>query len=105
MCIAHHSWPHIRCADLQLDQLRDSCTQTWKELGFKSLDDYLVNFWEQFFVPKDPNNLLCMLSTWSRGNIGNTPGFDGGLEEALASVRVLPVLPASALAIGNKCCA
>ena len=65
----------------------------WRKLGFKSLDDFLVNFWEQFFVPKDPNNLLCMLSTWSRGNIGNTPGFDGDLEKALASIKVLPGLP------------
>ena len=64
----------------------------WRKLGFKSLDDFLVNFWEQFFVPKDPNNLLCMLSTWSRGNIGNTPGFDGSLEKALASIKVLPGL-------------
>ena len=63
--------------------------QMWKKLGFKSLDDFLVNFWEQFFVPKDPNNLLCMLSTWSRGNIGNTPGFDGNLEKALASIKVV----------------
>ena len=89
-------------ADLQVYQCKDICTQTWKELGFKSLDDFLVNFWEQFFVPKDPNNLLCMLSTWSRGNIGNTPGFDGGLEEALASIKVSPVLRASSLANGDN---
>ena len=78
--------------------------QMWRKLGFKSLDDFLVNFWEQFFVPKDPNNLLCMLSTWSRGNIGNTPGFEGSLEKALASIQVFPGLPASSPAIGDSCC-
>ncbi len=62
--------------------------QTWKEMGFKSLDDFLVNFWEKFFLAREANNLLCMLSTWWHGNIGNTEGFDGNLETALASIKV-----------------
>ena len=62
--------------------------QTWKEMGFKSLDDFLVNFWEKFFLARDANNLLCMLSTWTNGNIGDTEGFNGGVEEALASIQV-----------------
>ena len=65
-----------------------ACLQTWKEMGFKSLEDFIVNFWEKFFLARDPNNLLCMLSTWWNGNIGNTEGFDGNLEAALASIQV-----------------
>ena len=59
-----------------------------KELGFESLDDFLVNFWEKFFLARDANNLLCMLSTWQNGNVGNTEGFDSSLEGALASIKV-----------------
>ena len=47
-----------------------------------------MNFWEKFFLAREANNLLCMLSTWSNGNIGNTEGFDGNLEKALASIKV-----------------
>ncbi len=57
-------------------------------MGFKSLDDFLVNFWEKFFLARDANNLLCMLSTWVNGNIGDTRGFDGDVEKALASIKV-----------------
>lgn len=57
-------------------------------MGFKTLDDFLVNFWEKFFLAREANNLLCMLSTWWHGNIGNTEGFDGNLEVALASIKV-----------------
>ena len=57
-------------------------------MGFKSLDDFLVNFWEKFFLAREANNLLCMLSTWWHGNRGNTEGFDGNLEKALASIKV-----------------
>ena len=40
------------------------CLQEWRKLGFTSLEDVLVNFWEGLFLPKDPNNLLAMLWTW-----------------------------------------
>ena len=37
--------------------------QLWRELGFSSLEDFLVGYWEGFFLKKDANNLLAML--WS----------------------------------------
>ncbi len=61
--------------------------QKWRELGYTSLEDFLVGFWEGFFLERDPNNLLTMLSTWANGNIGKTPGFDGSLEKALACIK------------------
>lgn len=79
------------CRDTRKDRVHLSqsvMVQTWKEMGFKSLDDFLVNFWEKFFLARDANNLLCMLSTWTNGNIGDTEGFHGGVEEALASIQV-----------------
>jgi homoserine O-acetyltransferase len=62
--------------------------QVYKELGYSSLDDFLIGFWEGFFLDRrDPNNLLTMLWTWQRGNIGNTPGFDGDHIKALQSIK------------------
>ncbi len=54
---------------------------------YASLEDFLVGFWEGFFLAKDANNLLAMAWTWQNGNIGNTPGFDGDHERALASIK------------------
>jgi len=54
---------------------------------YASLEDFLVGFWEGFFLSKDANNLLAMAWTWQNGNIGNTPGFDGDHERALASIK------------------
>ena len=70
--------------------------QVYKELGFTSLEDFLVGFWEGFFLDRrDPNNLLTMLWTWQKGNIGNTPGFDGDHVAALKSIKAKTVsLPA-----------
>jgi homoserine O-acetyltransferase/O-succinyltransferase len=69
--------------------------EVWREMGHTSLEDFLVGFWERFFLDdRDPNNLLTMLDTWWNGDVGSTPGF-GSTEEALASftARCL-VLPA-----------
>ena len=43
-----------------------------KTLGFSSLEDFMVAFWEGLFLPKDANNLLAMLWTWQHGDIPPT---------------------------------
>ncbi|QIS06388.1 alpha/beta fold hydrolase [Nocardia brasiliensis] len=68
----------------------------YEKLGYSSLEDFLVAFWEGFFLDdRDPNNLLAMLWTWQHADVGRTPGFDGDTEAALASIRATTlVLPA-----------
>ncbi|MCG3188494.1 MAG: hypothetical protein LKCHEGNO_00485 [Burkholderiaceae bacterium] len=31
--------------------------ELWRDMGYSSLEDFLVAFWEGFFLPKDANNL------------------------------------------------
>jgi homoserine O-acetyltransferase len=73
----------------------------WQQLyrqdpfDYASLEDFLVGFWEGFFLRKDANNLLAMAWTWQNGDIGRTPGFDGDHERALASITAKAfVMPA-----------
>ena len=62
--------------------------EEWRTLGFTSLEDFLVGFWEDFFLDdRDANNLLAMLWTWQNGDVGRTPGFDGDTAAALASIQ------------------
>jgi homoserine O-acetyltransferase/O-succinyltransferase len=62
--------------------------QVYKEMGYSSLEDFLVGFWEGFFLDeRDPNNLLAMLWTWQNGDVGRTPGFDGDTVKALNSIK------------------
>ena len=70
--------------------------QVYKEMGYSTLEDFLVAFWEGFFLDRrDPNNLLTMLWTWQNGDIGKTPGFDGDHVAALKSIKAKTVsLPA-----------
>lgn len=58
-----------------------------KTLGYSSLEDFLVAFWEGFFLPKDANNLLTMLWTWQNGDISANPQFNGNFDKALGAIK------------------
>lgn len=65
----------------------------YRELGYSSIEDFLVGFWEGFFLNgHDANDLMCMLRTWQRADVGATPGFDGSLSRALGSIRAKTIL-------------
>jgi homoserine O-acetyltransferase/O-succinyltransferase len=67
--------------------------ELWREMGHTSLEDFLVDFWEGFFLDgRDANNLLTMLWTWQNGDIGQTRGFDGDTERALASIQARAIV-------------
>ncbi len=59
----------------------------WRQLGFSSQEDFLVNFWEKRFLKRDANNLLAMLWTWQHNDVGAVGPFAGKLEAALGSIR------------------
>jgi Homoserine acetyltransferase len=56
-------------------------------LGYSSLEDFLVGFWEGFFLPKDANNLLTMLWTWQNGDISDNEIYKGDFKKALSAIK------------------
>jgi homoserine O-acetyltransferase len=67
--------------------------ERYRELGYTSLEDFLVGFWEGFFLDdRDANNLLTMLWTWQHGDIGQTEGFGGSLEAALGAIQARAIV-------------
>ncbi|MFT7228482.1 MAG: homoserine O-acetyltransferase, partial [Methylophilaceae bacterium] len=43
--------------------------ETWRSLGFSSLLDFQTGFWDNYFLPMDPNNLICMGWKWRHGDV------------------------------------
>ncbi len=60
--------------------------ELWRQLGFSSLEDFLIGFWERRFLRRDANNLLTMLGAWLSNDVGATPG-QADLASALGSIR------------------
>lgn len=59
----------------------------WRALGFDSIEQ-LLRFWEQDHLAQDANNLLTVLDTWQRGNLGDNPVFGGDYRAALTALTM-----------------
>jgi homoserine O-acetyltransferase len=59
--------------------------EVWRELGFTSLDDFVHRFWEAYFLPMDPNNLITMGWKWRHGDVSRNTG--GDLGKALGRIK------------------
>ena len=65
------------------------------ELGFSSLEDYLITAWEGRFLQSDANDILAMIATWQAGDISDNPLYGGDLGRALGSITARAfVMPA-----------
>jgi homoserine O-acetyltransferase/O-succinyltransferase len=64
--------------------------------GYDSLEDYLLRAWEAGYRRRDPHNLLAMIETWLRCDVGNTPRYGGDYDKAMASISAQTlVMPAT----------
>jgi homoserine O-acetyltransferase len=61
-------------------------------LGYASLEDFIVKFWEAGFLAKDANDLLAMLWTWQNGDISANPLYEGNFALALSSITAKAIV-------------
>jgi homoserine O-acetyltransferase len=61
--------------------------ELWHQLGFNSLEQFLTDFWEDFFMKRDADNLLALAWTWQHGNISANTKFKCSLSRALSSIK------------------
>ncbi|KAM3550182.1 hypothetical protein MY1884_008375 [Beauveria asiatica] len=57
------------------------------KLGFKDLEDCMVNFWEAWALSKDPENMLHMLHSWQAADCSDQAPYDKDLEKAMAGIK------------------
>ena len=55
--------------------------------GYKTLEDFMVGFWENWSCSKDPENMLCMLQTWATADCSKQEPYDGNFEKAMGSIK------------------
>jgi homoserine O-acetyltransferase len=56
------------------------------QLGYSSLDDYLLRAWESNYKKRDPHNLLAMIDTWLRCDISDNLRYKGDYKASLAAI-------------------
>ncbi len=62
------------------------------KLGFGSLEEFLVGFWEGLFLARDANNLLTMLHTWQTADISANDVYHGNFESALGAIKARAIV-------------
>ncbi len=68
----------------------------YRQFGYASLEDYITRGWEANYRQRDPHNLIAMIDTWLRCDIGNTPVFQGDTARALSTIQAHTlVMPAT----------
>jgi homoserine O-acetyltransferase len=66
--------------------------ELWRELGYSSLEDYLVGGWEGNFLRRHPEDLLAQIRTWQTFDIASDPAHRGDFEAALRAIRAQVLL-------------
>lgn len=70
--------------------------ELWRGIGYVSLDDFLVRFWEATYLRRDPADLLSMLDTWIASDIADNTVFNGDLKAALGAITARTIILPSA---------
>jgi homoserine O-acetyltransferase len=64
----------------------------YQALGFDTLDDYLVGYWDALYEQRDANNIMAMTWTWIHNDISANEIFGGDLPAALQAIEAETVL-------------
>ena len=73
-------------------------SQTWyrqrlyKQMGYATLEDFLVGYWEALFLQRDANNLLTLIWTWQHADISANDVYKGDFERALGAIRATAIV-------------
>jgi len=59
----------------------------WANIGYASLEDYLVRAWEGNFLRRDAADLLSMIETWYNSDVSDNPIYKGDLSKALGAIK------------------
>ena len=66
--------------------------EVYLKIGYSSLEDYLVAFWEGRRMGNDANDLLAMLWTWQNADISANSLYGGDLTKALGAVTAKAIV-------------
>ena len=64
----------------------------WADIGYASLEDYLVRAWEGNFLRRPAEDLLSMIDTWAVSDISDNTTYNGDLPKALAAITARAII-------------
>lgn len=62
------------------------------DLGYSSIEDYLIRYWEANYLERDANDILAMIWTWQHANLSDNGIFNCDYEAALAAITAKTIV-------------
>lgn len=66
--------------------------ELFKQMGYSSVEDFLVGYWEGAFLHRDANNMLAMIWTWQHCDLSANDTFGGDFEGALGAIKARAII-------------
>jgi homoserine O-acetyltransferase/O-succinyltransferase len=64
----------------------------YHDLGYSSLEDFLVRYWESIYLGRDARNLVAMMRTWQEFDLSTNPELNGNYERAMRGITMPAVI-------------
>ncbi len=64
----------------------------YRRMGSATVEEFLVEFWEELFLKRDANNMLAQIWTWQHSNISDNDTYMGNYEHALRSISAKAIV-------------
>jgi homoserine O-acetyltransferase/O-succinyltransferase len=61
--------------------------ELYKNLGFATLEEYLIGATEPYWLQRDANNLLAQLWSWQKADISDNEMYRGNIATALGAIK------------------
>jgi homoserine O-acetyltransferase len=64
----------------------------YHDLGYSSLEDFLVRYWESIYLGRDARNLVAMMRTWQEFDLSANAELAGDYERAMGAITMPAVV-------------
>ena len=66
--------------------------EKYLELGFSSVEDFMISHWERIFLSLDANNIMAHIWTWQHADISANSLYEGDFEKALGAIKAKAIV-------------
>ena len=64
----------------------------YRRMGYSSVEDFLVGFWDELFLTRDANNMLAQIWTWKSSDISDNETYGRDFEMALGAIKARAIV-------------
>jgi len=59
----------------------------YRDMGFATVEDFLVRYWEGLYLTRDANNLVSMIRTWQHADVSANERYRGDFAAAMGAIE------------------